>query len=697
MGLWLLSFGNDKTKTIESKLDTASTFDVSITTVSTLIQPALSHNFMKSNAILSQSNVGQCPTPSNQVLTMNESLYEDGYDSDGQIGPFYDSIFGMEAVKFHEDTIRSEDLMPETKTGVNVTASQNGSENHKDKFTMTDVEIMALRKSDLVEQCKLLGLDKRGNKDPLQQRLKKARDDGMCYLSSDQMNNPEAEQLGKDGFSPLARWEYLEDKDESLDLKDELEVDGIKYRSPTIPREEFERTGVGNGGKEKFNFIRTIQRKQFIKKALLPKKDSKGRVMKDRKTGEWIYTLQEVKKSVPNMKFIKKHRLSYKAEPFEWFNAFIPFKKSRSESNQDGSWTIGEWTRNTNLKAMLSNAGSGGTIYKDFTPFTTFELMKHVGLYFLNGVSPSPRVEMKLKPQAMDPFNGNDMVFNSMGSNAERRHRHFKCFFAIQDPRIATPSRKSHPNWKVEPLLKQALRVSKDAVIPGQDAAIDEQTNGFQGAHEDKKRISEKREGDGFQSDSVNVEGGYTWAFYFRNQPPPPKWINQGLCPLHCRVMSLIEQLGTNHHCIYMDNLYMSAKLCLAAWKHHKAMLHGVCRQGGRGIPDKLKQETRTKQDEEFNARGTLIAAVCDGDPEMTPIICTSLYDVKPFYMMSTVASEVVWTRKFMNIFCATDRKKVQIPFYQLNLANMYNNKIGRVDVGDQLRNSYQFDHWMQK
>ena len=115
------------------------------------------------------------------------------------------------------------------------------------------------------------------------------------------------------------------------------------------------------------------------------------------------------------------------------------------------------------------------------------------------------------------------MVYNAMGSNAEFGYRHFKCFFAIQDPRIATPSRKSHPNWKVEPLLKQALRVSKEAVIPGQDAAIDEQIIGFQGAHEDKKRISEKIEGDGFQSDSVNVEGGYTWAFYFRNQPPPPK------------------------------------------------------------------------------------------------------------------------------------------------------------------------------
>ena len=304
---------------------------------------------------------------------------------------------------------------------------------------------------------------------------------------------------------------------------------------------------------------------------------------------------------------------------------------------------------------------------------------------------------MKMKPQTMDPFNGNDMVYNSMGSNAERRHRHFKCFFAIQDPRIAIPSRKSHPNWKVEPLLKQALRVSKEAVVPGQDAAIDEQTNGFQGAHEDKKRIDEKREGDGFQSDSLNVEGGYTWAFYFRNQPPPPKWTEKGLCPLHGRVLSLIEQLGNNYHCIYMDNLYLSARLCLVAWKNHKSMIHGVCRQGGRGIPEKLKQDAFTKQDEEFNARGTLLAAVCQGDPEMTPIICTSLYDVKPFYMMSTVADQVIWTKKNMTIFCSTKRKKVQVPFYRLNLADMYNNKMGQVDVGDQLRNYYRFDHWMRK
>lgn len=115
-----------------------------------------------------------------------------------------------------------------------------------------------------------------------------------------------------------------------------------------------------------------------------------------------------------------------------------------------------------------------------------------------------------------------------------------------------------------------------------------------------------------------------------------------------------------------MDNLYLSAKLCLVTWKYHKAIIHGVCRQGGRDIPEKIKQQAFTKQDEEFAARGTLYATVCEGDPEMTPIICTSMYDVKPFYMLSTVADEIVWNRKIMNIFCQEKCRKVKVLFIDL-------------------------------
>lgn len=71
-----------------------------------------------------------------------------------------------------------------------------------------------------------------------------------------------------------------------------------------------------------------------------------------------------------------------------------------------------------NLKASLSNAGKGGTVYIDYFDFSFEEMMKHIGVYFLHGISPSPQVEMKMMPQFDDQFNGDDFIFNALGLNA---------------------------------------------------------------------------------------------------------------------------------------------------------------------------------------------------------------------------------------------------------------------------------------
>ena len=86
-----------------------------------------------------------------------------------------------------------------------------------------------------------------------------------------------------------------------------------------------------------------------------------------------------------------------------------------------------------------------------------------------------------------------------------------------------TPSRKEKPNWKIEPLLEYTNEVSKVAWELGIHITCDKQTIGFQGKHKDKKKIAYKREGDGFQCDAVG-EDGYTYSFYFRNEPPPIKY-----------------------------------------------------------------------------------------------------------------------------------------------------------------------------
>jgi hypothetical protein len=56
--------------------------------------------------------------------------------------------------------------------------------------------------------------------------------------------------------------------------------------------------------------------------------------------------------------------------------------------------------------------------------------------------------------------------------------------------------------------------------MPGKWVAIDEQMLGFQCASGMKLLISYKREGDGFQCNTV-CNGVYTYSFYFCHGPPP--------------------------------------------------------------------------------------------------------------------------------------------------------------------------------
>ena len=97
----------------------------------------------------------------------------------------------------------------------------------------------------------------------------------------------------------------------------------------------------------------------------------------------------------------------------------------------------------TNLKAHLAGAGKGGTCYEDFTPFSVKEIRQHVGLYIFYGLSPSPRIEQKFKPQRQDPLHGKDFIFNAFRSSLERRHKNFKYFFALHSPTTQSPERKN--------------------------------------------------------------------------------------------------------------------------------------------------------------------------------------------------------------------------------------------------------------
>jgi len=348
------------------------------------------------------------------------------------------------------------------------------------------------------------------------------------------------------------------------------------------------------------------------------------------------------------------------------------------------------------MKAQLSNAGQGGTNYRDFKPFSCKEIRQFLGLYMLNGLAPSPRMEQKCKPQTIDPVQGNDFVYRHLGTNAARRWRHFKAFFALQDPRILPPDQKHQPLFKVHRIVNWINVLGNKVVMMGMNCSVDEQTIGFQGRHADKMRINFKKVGDGFQCDVI-CDSGFTYCAYFRNVPPPDKYIKAGFSTIHARVLWLFDHLQDLHHRVWMDNLFLSASFCRACWNHpKKVMIAGVTRKGGRGLPAFVLQSEKTTKVEEEKVRGTVKAAVLNGDPLCPSLVAVSVYDTKPVHFLSMICESIAWIQKERQVFNVETNRMETMRFLRLNVNDSYNMDMGHVDVSDQLREVYKFNVWLR-
>uniref|UniRef100_A0A7S1B3Y6 Uncharacterized protein n=1 Tax=Corethron hystrix TaxID=216773 RepID=A0A7S1B3Y6_9STRA len=146
-----------------------------------------------------------------------------------------------------------------------------------------------------------------------------------------------------------------------------------------------------------------------------------------------------------------------------------------------------------------------------------------------------------------------------------------------------------------------------------------------------------------------------------------------------------------------MDNLYISEKMLLFVFMLCKHLVHRVCQVEGQEVPSVLLQELKTKIEEVFCNRGTLKCAALDGAQKMISIVSSLLYNMKHFYMMSMVYSEVKWKKLYRIVFDKLSHKKIEVLFCHLNFTDEYNAKMGKVNIGDQLQNYYCFDHWMKK
>ncbi len=625
-------------------------------------------------------------TPEHRVLTSTDiELAEDGYDTDGQPAP-WDS----NEIECGNDLIAEESPLPdEMPVGSNEEAvGGNPNPTVTVEVSMLSIEdMMKMKVLELRDELKKRRLNTHGNKAELQGRMKGAIEQGVTPTSTAVTAGTEVGW--GDCFDDGAHWELLIPDGEVLN-DEGLNVNGVRMRAPTEPENE-----MREGYATKQNYNAKFDRPVFTGKTKMPKFNSQGQLVTDRDGKVEYEEERPCEETVPNIEWCEANGLDLGSHPAHWFEAFLPIRNGRHGSEH--KYTMENALSWTNLKAMMLNGGLGGT-YSDFVPFTLVELMKHIALYLFHGLSPSPQVEMKFKSQKDDPVNGNDFIHMAFGSSpwkAIRRHKHFKSFFAAVDPRYPVPNRDRHPNWKVHPFLKHMMKVCQSAMHMGRNLSVDEQTIGFQGHHRDKQRITYKKEGDGFLADTICGDG-YTYAFYFRHQPiQSPDYLSSKykLSPLHLRVEALFSLLKHKNYTVGMDNLYMSAKFCRVAFEcEQRVMIHGVVRPSLRGVPGCVKQKEVTRKTDLERVRHTVRVAVLKNDSVCKNLVCISLYDSKPVYLLSNACPEVKWIEKKKKVWSPELNRKVELGFHRLNVIDFYNNNMGNVDIADQLRNYYRYD-----
>ena len=579
-----------------------------------------------------------------------EAAFDEGYDSDGWVGP-------PRGTDPNEEDAVDEKELPEITNDAPrpapapTTTTQTGHipipEDVLNKMTIL------MLKHEL--RIRNVSLPKAKKKADLLAKLREALDKECPVLAAKDLPEKGPDDLAD--FAIGSAWRQLE---ADIDVDEPINPFPLA-RAPTVSAEE-----AAVQPKPKQNFSQLFDRPVF-------KGDNKGK---------------------PRSAFLEQYHLTQDSTPVEFVDAFFPMYENKvKDGNGDPFLSMEYLARNTNLRATLAFAGEA--TYDDWHGnFSIKEIRQHLGLYVLNGLSPSPGLEKKF--DYTDKANYNSFVSQNFGTNAVRRLRQFKCFFSCQDPLKAVPDRKASPLFKILSVVKWIRKIGPMSWECGIDLSLDEQTMGFQGHHADKLRITYKKEGDGFQCDAL-CDDGFTYTVYFRNEPSPNKYTRQGYSPLHARCLWIFDQLTQKHHRVWVDNLYMSARFAKGCYVHDKSVLvAGVSRIKDRGIPKCVLQEPVKKQ-QLATTRGTMKAAVLEGDSNCPELVAVSIYDNKPVHFLTMSCDSIAWVEKKRNVWNPIARKMDEVKYLRVNINNDYNYKMNNVDIADQLRNNYKMDRWLRQ
>ena len=111
-------------------------------------------------------------------------------------------------------------------------------------------------------------------------------------------------------------------------------------------------------------------------------------------------------KGGPKADFLLEKGLNESSRPQDWFNAFLPIfdRKGKNPQNVNTQFWTHKWAFWTNQKAISCSVGVPGGVYPSSTPFSYLEIEHFLGLYILQGLNPSPQIEIKFYSQQWIQF-----------------------------------------------------------------------------------------------------------------------------------------------------------------------------------------------------------------------------------------------------------------------------------------------------
>ena len=520
------------------------------------------------------------------------------------------------------------------------------------QLTLEDVEKLKGKALDAALAAR--GMGRGGDKKAKLARLRKAVTDNVPVSAA-----PLRRHESMNGLDVTAHWELLSPNDEPIpepiNADDRLRPPTEEGRDVINPKygydETFERVAfTGTTKNMSYMYTRLKHRKRTGRK-LSPTRNSRAPPLK----------AEERLRGGPNDKFLEKYNLTEHSHPMDFFNAFVPMipddnledpATANVKGDETTKFSISNWTKYSNMKAQMDNAGEPGHRFAGkFEHFTTQSICRMMGVYVIDGLAPSPQLMQKMQPQSKDRTHGNDFIAKHMGLSYQQHYRQFRAYFGCQDPLMTPPPKEKCPNFKVDEFFRWLRHQWKQAWEVSKTCSVDEQTCCMQGRSEYKTRCGKyKRIGDGIQADCM-ADDGYTFDFYFRNEPVDQKWLDLGMSPMHARLLHMFGNLTDIGHEPSMDNLFHSVLFSRMSYSiPQKVKVNGVIRKSNRGVPPCVLQEEKSGKAAEA-ARGTVKAAVLRGDSQSDNLIVASCFDQKPFYMITHSAKEITWLVKTKKVW----------------------------------------------